>query len=183
MSFAIQPQTFFSIGPSRTFAGISGYVTINENTVDALEITQHPVQQGATISDHAFKKPVSFSMQILFESTLFTSLATIYKNLLALQTPVPPNVLTPFNVVTPKRTYYNMLLASLACTTDKKTENILAISASFQEVIIVPVTSTLVPRSQLKNPGSNGGTQSAGSKSALLTGVQAFAPGVSGVSQ
>jgi len=164
MSFLSQPITLFSIGPQRSFGGISGYVTITENAIDAIEITQQPVQQGASIADHAFKKPVSFSIQMLFAHNLTQSLATIYQNLLALQ-----STFTPFNVVTPKRTYYNMLFSALGQTTDKKTENCLAINATFQEVIIVPVATTVVPRSQLKNPGSNGGTQSGGKQSTLYS--------------
>lgn len=168
MSFIVQPQTLFAIGPSRSFAGIKGYCIITENATDAIEITQQPVQQGASIADHAFKKPGSFSMQIQFQASLFgQSLAQIYQSLLTLQ-----SSLQPFDVITPKRTYSNMLFASLGQTTDKKTENVLSIAASFQEVILVPVLATNVPRSQLRNPGANAGTQAVGKKSALLSLAQ-----------
>lgn len=200
-----QPETLFSIGPSRQFGGntnppntsnaangnggqpiFKGYVTITENTIDAIEITQQPVQQGAPIADHAFKKPVTLSIQILFGSGLQNlnplniltggsvlpqSLSTIYQNLLALQ-----NSFQPFNCTTPKRTYYNMLFASLGVTTDKQTENTLAINATFQQIITVPIGITTVSRSQLSNPGSNGATQGAGTKtlqSSLYTGWNA----------
>lgn len=187
MSFTDNSLIPFSIGPTRSFAGISGYVTLGEGTVDAMEITKQPVQQGANISDHAFVKPVILSMQILFADNLTQSLAQMYQKLLALQRPtaaaqptlapgvlgpLPPTPLPqllPFNVVTPKRTYFNMLLATLGMTTDKKTENCLAITATFEQVILVPVTVTSVPRSQLKNPGSNGATQKVGQVSALKT--------------
>lgn len=217
----VQPQTLFAIGPSRQFGGrtnpapstfvgptlpggqgsnaagngnqpiFKGYVTITENSVDAIEITQQPVQQGAPIADHAFKKPVTFSIQIIFGSGLQNlnplnalnggsilpqSLSTIYQNLLALQ-----SSFIPFNCSTPKRTYYNMLFSSLGVTTDKTTENVLSINATFQQIITVPVGVTVVPRSQLSNPGSNGATQGAGTKvlqSALSStedGVKALA--------
>lgn len=207
MSFLGQPLAFISIPPTRSFSGISGYVTIQENTNDTLEITQQPVQQGASISDHAFKKPVSLSIQILFGNNIVKSIAgvqitlpafsqslsDIYQKLLALQQPqVPtaqplpasfvgppppalPPTIQPFTVVTPKRTYYNMLLAVLGLTTDKRTESVLAINCTFQEVIIVPVVTTTVPKSQLANPGSNAGTQNVGQKQSFLyTGGQAF---------
>lgn len=203
--FVIQPQTLFAIGPSRQFGGntnppntsnpatgnggqpiFKGYVTITENSIDAIEITQQPVQQGANIADHAFKKPITLSIQILFGaglqninplnalnggSILPQSLSTIYKNLLTLQ-----SSFQPFNCTTPKRTYYNMLFASLGVTTEKSTENVLSITASFQQIITVPVGVTTVPRSQLSNPGSNGATQNAGTKtlqSAAYTGFNA----------
>src|SRR5882757_7231148 len=97
MSFLSQPLQFFSIGPTRSFSGFEGYVTIQENTVDALELTQHPVQQGAMISDHAFKKPTTLSVQIRFSENLSQSLADIYISFLALQQPqaqpLPPKFL------------------------------------------------------------------------------------------
>jgi hypothetical protein len=195
--FIFQPQTLFSIGPSRQFGGnttapnttnpasgnggqpiFKGYVTITENTVDAIEITQQPVQQGANIADHAFKKPTNLSIQILFQASLTQSLSTIYKNLLALQ-----NSFQPFNCTTPKRTYYNMLFSALGLTTDKQSENILSINASFQQIITVPIGITTVSRSQLANPGSNGGTGTAGVKtlqSAAFTGWNAITGLVSG---
>lgn len=201
--FIIQPQTLFAIGPSRQFGGntnpvgqsnnpalgnqgqpiFKGYVTITENTIDALEITQQPVQQGAPIADHAFKKPVTFSIQIIFGSGLQNinplnaltggsilpqSLSTIYQNLLALQ-----SSFVPFNCSTPKRTYYNMLFASIGVTTDKHTENIMSVNCTFQQIITVPIGITTLSRSQLASPGSNGQTQSAGIKTpqSFLSGI------------
>lgn len=204
----VQPQTLLTIGPSRQFGAnttapasggtsnpiFRGYVTITESTVDALEITQQPVQQGATITDHAFKKPVTLAIQILFGSSVLPtiagnvssglsvvppqSLASIYQKLLALQ-----NSFQPFNVTTPKRTYANMLFATLGVTTDKKTENVLSINASFQQIITVPIGVTTLNRSQLNNPGSNGATQNAGAKqlqSTLYTGWNATQGLISG---
>lgn len=167
MSFLSQPLSFISIPPQRTFAGFSGYVTINETTTDALEITQQPIQNGASIADHAFKKPIGFSAQYLFSDNLTQSLSGLYTALQNLQVSF-----TPFSVITPKRTYSNMLLAILGQTTDKKTENCLSLNLSFQEALIVSVGTTIVPRSQLRNPGSNGGTTSVGNKSALLVTAQ-----------
>lgn len=186
MGFIVQPQTLFAIGPSRSFGGanqiFSGYVTMSENTIDAIEITQQPVQQGANIADHAFKKPINFSIQILFSSSILPSfsltsgisapqsLSGIYQKLLALQ-----SSFVPFTCSTPKRTYTNMLFSALGVTTDKKTENILSVNCSFQQIITVPLSVGNIPRSQLKNAGSNGGTQPVGQKqSALYTGGQAL---------
>lgn len=170
MSFVLQPQSLFAIGPSRSFGSkdyfFSGYVTITENAVDELEITKQPVQQGATVTDHAFAKPTRLAIQMLFQSGLFSdSLSQIYQNLLNLQ-----QSMVPFDCITPKRTYKNMLFASLSQTTDKKTENCLAINASFEQIIIVPIQTTNVPRGQLSNPGNNGGTQNVGSKN-LTSGL------------
>lgn len=178
MSFIVQPQVLLAIGPKRQFGGnstapntsnpangngsqpvFSGYVTITENSIDSITITQQPVQQGAKIADHAFKNPGTLTIQILMPSTIGQSLQTIYANLLKLQ-----SSFQPFNVSTPKRVYGNMLIATLGVTTEKKTENILAVNVQFQEIITVPIGVTTLNRAQLGNPGSNGGTQSAGAK-------------------
>jgi hypothetical protein len=82
--------------------------------------------------------------------------------------------------MTPKRIYKDMLFATISQTTDKKTENVLSISASFTQVVIVAVSTVVVPRSQQRNPGKTGATQNAGKKSALLTGASAISPGVIG---
>lgn len=175
MSFITEPITLQSLfGPKRKIGPINVQVVTNENTSDVLTITKQPVQQGASITDHAYKEPTTFSMNVLFkdQNILSAFLATfsgnglskIYQDLLDLQ-----NSRVPFDIVTPKRIYRNMLFSMLSQTTDKTTENCLSISASFQEVILVSVTTVQVPRSSLKNPGSNGATQNAGKKSALLS--------------
>ncbi len=170
MSFLNEPLSLFTIPPVRSFGGISGYVTIKESTTDSLTITKQPIQQGAAITDHAFKNPILFSVQMLFKFNLTQSLAQTYQSLISLQ-----NSLTPFTCVTPKRTYRNMLFASLGQTTDKVTENCLAITASFEQAIIVSVGKTVLPASQLANPASNAAIQNVGKKQSFLyTGSQAI---------
>lgn len=142
-------------------------VIINESTNDTLTITKQPVQQGASITDHAYKEPTTLSMTILFADGFFTSLSELYQNLLDLQ-----NSRVPFDVVTPKRIYHNMLMATLGMTTDKQTENSLAISVSFQEVILVNVATASVPKSKQLLSAVTGAIQNAGKKSALASLVQ-----------
>jgi len=171
MSFINQIETLLGIGPSRSFGSanqiFSGYVTMTENTVDEIEITQQPVQQGANIADHAFKKPISLSIQILFGANLFgSSLSTTYQQLVALQ-----DSFIPFVVTTPKRVYGSMLFRTLGVTTDRTKENILAINASFQQIITVPIVVGTLSAAQLKNPASNLGTQPVGQKQSFLSGI------------
>lgn len=176
MSFLSQPLQDILLKPSRKLANIAVQVVVNEQTTDTLTITRQPVQQGASVTDHAYMEPTSFSHTIYFSSGSTTlgflnakSLDQIYKELLELQSSA-----IPFDIVTPKRIYHDMLMASLTQTTDKLTENCLAIHATYQQVIFVPVLATTVPRINQKNPGSNGATQNGGSKSALAT---IFGPG------
>lgn len=163
MSFLSQPITFFS-GAKRTLAGITLQVVVSENTNDTVTITKQPVQQGASITDHAYKEPTTLTMEIYFRDNPLESLSAIYKDLQDLQ-----NAREPFTVTTPKRVYDNMLIAVLGNQTDKLTENCLRINLSLQEVIIVSVTMASVPRTRQRSAGTTGGTSNVGKKSALLS--------------
>lgn len=176
MSFLSQPLQSIFLRPSRKIGDISLQVVVNEQTTDTLTVTRQPVQQGASITDHAYMEPTAFSHSIYFNSGATTlgisagkSLDQIYRELLNLQSSA-----IPFDIVTPKRIYHNMLMTTLTQTTDKLTENCLSIHASYQQIIIVPILATTVPRLHQKNPASNGATQNGGAKSALFT---LFGPG------
>ena len=167
MSFLSQPLQDVLLGPTRLIDTIAVQVVIDENANDTLTITKQPVQQGAVITDHAYSEPTVLAMTIYFSgnSTLSfipTPLNAIYQQLLQLQSSRVPIVVT-----TPKRTYLSMLISSLSQLTDKYTENCLKISISFQQIIIVSVSTVQVPRVRQKNPGSTGATQPAGAKSSV----------------
>lgn len=166
MAFLTQPitlQSISGINSQRKISTIDVDVILNESTTDTLTITKQPVQQGAAITDHAYKEPTQLSMTIHLGADVALSLSDLYKVLLNLQASR-----VPFDVITPKRIYRSMLFAILGVTTDKTTENILAINATFQEVIIVKLTTTTVPRARQRNPGVTGKTENAGKKSALV---------------
>lgn len=135
------------------------YVTVEESGSDGLEITQHPVQRGAAITDHAFKKPASVTVKCVFGDA-DQSLEETYRQLLSLQ-----STREPFDVVTGKRSYSNMLLKDLDVTTDVLTERVLAVSAGLQEIILVDVQAvTVAARSNQANPGKTGANENAGKK-------------------
>lgn len=170
------------IAPRRAVGGISATVTIEEVATDDLEITQHPVQQGAAITDHAYLKPATVSLKILFSAD-DAPLVETYQKLRDLQASREP-----FDVITGKRQYKNMLFKSISQTNDALTENVLSISAQLQEVLIASVEVVNVPaRSKQRHPGKTGKTENAGSKSAQLIDpnkasafkkfVQVFLPG------
>ena len=180
MSFLSQPLSLLSaIFPNNRMIGdIPVQVVTNENTTDTLTITKQPVQQGASISDHAFMEPVSLTMTLFFQTSAFptsfaslfnsgSGLSAIYTQLRNLQTSR-----VPFTVVTPKRTYTQMLIASLGNTTDKNTENCLSITLGLQQVLIVDVVTIQAPPANQIQSGATQATQTAGNKSVLLSGTQ-----------
>lgn len=150
--------TFF---PRRAIASFNATVTIEEIGSDELEITQHPVQQGASITDHAYVKPSTLTIRAMWNDD-DRPLSETYQLLLQLQASR-----VPFDIVTPKRIYSNMLFKSLGQTTDALTENVLSINAEFMEIFITALeVVTVPPRAQQKDPGKTGATQNAGKKNA-----------------
>jgi len=161
-NFLAEPLTIFAIKPNRSIGGISGHTTISETATDKLTVTKHPVQQGASISDHAYKEPTDLNVSIVTGSNL-KPLDEIYQDFLKLQSDR-----IKFDVVTGKRSYSNMLLVSIGNTTDKMSENILSLSLVFTEIITVEVTPAKVPpRKSQANAGKTGATEKGGKKSAL----------------
>ena len=109
---------------SRRIGLIVPSVVISEKHDDSLEITEHPVEVGAAISDHAFRRPSEVVMQVGFAgggslldfvdtSSLGLSVGIgpkeTYQELLNLQ-----SSRVPLDVVTGKRIYTNMLIRALA---------------------------------------------------------------------
>lgn len=130
----------------RSIGGIIANVTVEEEGVDELTITKHPVEQGASITDHAYKQPARLTLRVGWSNSSLEAgfdsnyVIDVYNKLLALQ--VAAN---PFTVVTGKRQYTNMLMESLRLRTDPDSELALDVIVVCQEVIIVQTTPTSVP--------------------------------------
>ncbi|MBM4311870.1 MAG: hypothetical protein FJ119_13115 [Deltaproteobacteria bacterium] len=147
--------------PTRTVGAFKATVTIEETGNDELEITSHPVQQGASITDHAYLKPSILTIRAVYGDTP-ANLAETYKKLLKLQADR-----VPMKVITGKRTYNNMLVRSLSQLTDSNTENSLQISFELVEVFITAVeVVTLPPRERQAQADKTGSTEHAGKKQA-----------------
>lgn len=129
----------------RMIGGIVAEVTIEEVERDELVITEHPVEQGAPIADHAFKRPsvvvirAGWSMSGSFDMSADSG---VYRLLLQWQA-----ALIPFDVITGKRSYSNMLMESLTVTTDQTSEFALMANITCRQVIIVSTETTKVTAS------------------------------------
>lgn len=158
---SIENYEIASFFPRRAIGPFNATITVEESSKDDLEITQHPVQQGASITDHAYVKPSTVQLKVMWNDT-DAPLSETYANLLALQ-----SSRVPFDVVTGKRVYRNMLMKALSLTTDALTENVLNINMELQEIIITSLEVVSVPeRPKQANPGKTGKTDNAGAKSA-----------------
>lgn len=160
---------------SRRIGLIVPSVVISEKHNDTLEITEHPVEVGAAISDHAYRRPSEVIMQVGFAGggSLLDFLDTTsvglsaglspketYQELLDLQ-----SSRVPFDVVTGKRIYNNMLIRALEVTTDRTTENVLSAVLTLREVIITSTTTAQVaPKADMKLGADTSAVQNSGVK-------------------
>jgi hypothetical protein len=125
---------------SRAIGVIVPDVTIEEVHRDELVVTDHPVESGASISDHAFKLPVEVEMRVGFSNSTAQSegyVQAVYEQMVAQQ-----NKREPFDVFTGKRAYQNMLVRSIEVTTDEKSEFALNMTVGLREVIITNTERT-----------------------------------------
>lgn len=180
-------STLFSL-QSRRIGLLIPDVVISEKHSDTLEITEHPVESptsttaGASddgagyIADHAFRRPSELMMEVGFAGggslldlvdtsgiglSLGISPKETYEKLLKLQ-----RDRKPFDVVTGKRIYKNMLIRVLDVTTDKYTENVLMASLVLREIILTESQSiTGAGKENMKDGVSTSAAQDTGVKS------------------
>lgn len=158
--------------------------TIEEIYSDEIVITDHPVEKDAPITDHAYQKPRELVIKCGWSNADYAALLGssikpfasdgsgsmasgsyidgIYSQLLKLQSDRQP-----FDIVTTRRKYSNMLLQGLSVVTDVKTSGALMVTATCKQVIIVETQVTkLPPRENQADPASTAETQDAGVKAA-----------------
>lgn len=122
-------------GPYHALGTLIPHIVTEENHRDDMVITQHPVEVGAPITDHAFMQPYSVQMHAFWsDSTAGVPgyVQSVYEALLAQQA-----TRQPFEVITGKRAYSGMLMKSLAVKTDAETWSVLDVLADCQQIIIV----------------------------------------------
>lgn len=177
---------------SSSLGTFSAYITLEEHHHDEMVITDHPVEQGAQISDHAYKKAAELTITIGWTNSSLAAVASLqlgnysayaYERLLTLQ-----KLRELFSISTGKRKYQNMLIQSIDTTTDARTENAFIATLHCREVIVVQTTtSQLVPAEKQAMPQKTAQPVNTGTKqpiatnteirarSAALQGVQAVA--------
>lgn len=133
-------------------------VTIEERHEDELVITEHPVEQGAEITDHSYKKPNRLSLHVGWSNSSIQAFGNpIYIDLMYAQFIAMQESRVPFSVLTGKRRLYtNMLARRVSVTTDEKTEDALMMTVECQEIIIAQTQVVSVPpAANMKAPQKN----------------------------
>lgn len=160
---------------SRKIGLIIPSVVISEKHSDTLEITEHPVEVGAAVADHAYKRPSEIVMEVGFAGggslldfvdtssvglSLGLSPQETYQELLNLQ-----SSRVPFDVVTGKRLYSNMLMRALEVNTDRTSENVLSAVITLREVLITQTQQvTVANKSDMKDGASTSAVSNSGTK-------------------
>jgi len=118
---------------------------IEEKHEDEMIITEHPVEVGSTIADHAYAMPAKLELTYSWAegspqnaSKDLSFLKNLYQQFLGLQKSA-----TLCTVNTGKRIYKNMLMRSVATTSDRENENSLTIVVLLQEILMA--TTQIVP--------------------------------------
>lgn len=139
----------------RKLAQVIPDCAIEENHTDELMITEHPVERGANITDHAYIKPAEvtlrwgwsnsapsnsgalFGLLPQFGASSEEHIKRIYDQLVELM-----QTRKTFEIQTGRRLYKSMLIQALSTGTDRTTEYSLIIIAKCRQVIIVETSTT-----------------------------------------
>lgn len=153
--------------------------TVEAIHTDRLTKTKHPIESGASITDHAYKEPAEVTIRCGWSNASLKALlgivtglfrggtmsksdyvSGIYSQLLKLQ-----EAREPIAITTPLRQYDNMLITMLQATRDPKTSQVLSVLATCEEILIVSTQSaTLPPKESQAEPASTAEVQDVGAQ-------------------
>lgn len=192
MAFGFTPLDELPVSILDNVVGVSGIrnligsiivdTTIEELYEDTLEVTEHPVQAGAQITDHSFKRPMDVILRCGWSDSSINALlggavansqewtggqtaasdyvAGIYSQLLALQ-----ESRQTLSLLTGLRLYTSMLIIGLHVRRDQRTKYALMVEAQFRQVILVDTqTATLPPQANQATPASTAQVVDAGAQ-------------------
>ncbi len=165
------------------FQNIVAHATIEEHHHDEMEITDHPVEVGASVTDHAFKRPAEITLHLAWSNSpsSIPGAISVAKSVLAGNGPDQVKAIYQqllkmqasralFILFTGKRVYTNMLCKSLTTETDFKTENILMITMQCKQLILVNSQTVNLSKDTQANPKTTGSVTDKGAASLTSSG-------------
>src|SRR5260363_467077 len=133
----------------RSIGEIVPNVVSEEVHQDALTITEHPVEQGAAIADHAYVRPAEVVMRCGFgPGNAFFRMESSDPAWMSQQLRALQASRQPFDVIPGKRAYRNMLIRQLTVTTASEREHARMISAALRQILIVQTQTATLPPSE-----------------------------------
>lgn len=148
--------------PGVTIGTLMPDVLVREAARDTLITTDHPVETGAAISDHAFKLPAEIEMIVGWSDSTggYTGYSDeAYQELLDLQ-----SKRELISVSTGRRNYQNMLPVGIQETRDEKTSSVLVCSLRLRQILVVSTQTTSAAKANQANPAKTGSTTNVGSQ-------------------
>lgn len=151
--------------PQRSIGELRADVVVEETHEDSITRTEHPVESGTPISDHAYvNAPVVVIRGGVSDSGVLNfgvhPSTEFYEKLLELQ-----QSLEPFDLITGKRAYKDMMLDRLSIVTDVDNETVLSFTAECGQVTIVQTQVVEVPPSSVHaDPARTSGTTDKGQR-------------------
>ncbi len=130
-----------------------------------LKITEHPVEEGANIADHAYVEPQSLTMEIGMSDVCtsyvdgqfnqsYTRSVSAFDTLKTLQ-----EKREPLTVHTRLKTYENMLIETITVPDDYMTLNGLRATIGLREIIVAKVKTVAMPNRTSAKPQKTGETK------------------------
>lgn len=140
-----------------------------------LTVTQHPVQSGASISDHAYMEPDGVSIEIgMTDVASDTASAGTSRSVNAYtQLRAIMEQREPVTLITRLKTYQNMIITSMSAPDDFKTMHALRVSVYFQQINIVSVSTIAVQETVTGSKSSASGSGGSTSKKNTSSGSSA----------
>jgi hypothetical protein len=152
---------------------------LKESHTGSVRITDHPVQGGASISDHAYNLPDKLTIEIFVSDVMdvlvknqfseyTTKSVSAYEVLRELK-----EARQPLEINTRLRIYEDMIIENMFITDDYKSRNSLRCSVSFRQIIMASVSTEIVvlKRKQQAVQENKGGDTSSGGPSVLKQGA------------
>jgi hypothetical protein len=166
------PETVAIIPQQRSIGGIVAQVTVRESMRDDLTITESPVENGANISDHAYKRPSEIEIEVGWDGTAGQP-KDVYDLLLQLQARREP-----FTVYTDRRQYDNMLMVGIATVTDQRSAYSFMAIVRCRQINLVSTQSTVVSPQQGSQamPEATASSTSNGTQSLKASGFAGLQP-------
>ena len=135
------PEVTESGAYMRSLGGLTFTVTISEAEKQTAKLTDYPVEDGVSYSDHVILAPREVTVQVgqgVDESE--TDPRDKLDKLRELMT-----TREPLELYTGKSYYKSMIITSISTTTDAKTETVLIASVTLREVRIAQTQAAAVP--------------------------------------
>ena len=173
---------------------IAGYffdAILQTNYTRSLTITQHPVETGAAISDHAYVNPVELTMQIGMSDVMKSIIPgqfsqgasrslTAFEVLAQLQ-----SQRIPMQVMTRLGSFSNMLIETIAVPDDYTTQLGLKATVTLREVFVATVKTVKISARPQVTDSTPGGTREpqTPNKSVVRSIEDSLGPAAAGVLQ